>query len=414
MRRAVLRALAPSLALVVLACGDEGRSPPSYSGSPGQPTPLTIDRGIPWVEAVVGSRTTPLLLDTGSPLTVLGGQAAAGTPAGRSALSLQAFGLSFPRLEVVVLGQPVDLSTPCDGVQGQGQLGHDLVGHFRLRLDYREGQGALFDTTGDGTALAPETAAVVTVPFDLLGGGSAQLAGIDPLRVPASRVVVETTVEGVAGTALVDTGSTLTLLSQRLLSSLPETGRPRACCIALRLPTGTVNALLVRLGRLQLGGASSGNLVAAVLSGPAPFDALSAETGREIEMILGGSFLRLHALEIDYPASRLRLATYQPASHIDPDEYLLPGFSFCRSGDGDGMLVVTVFEATDAAAQGVTPGARFTAVDGTPVATLGATEVLALMHQRADGDSLRITFATGQGTTEERLLRLQRVLPDYR
>jgi hypothetical protein len=255
---------------------------------------------------------------------------------------------------------------------------------------------------------------VVTAPFELLGGGTARLPGIDPLPVPASRLVVETTIDGRTAPALVDTGSTLTLVSQRLLASLTDAGRPRACCIGVRLPTGAVRAPLVRLGQLRLGEATASNLPAAVLPGPAPFDALTAETGREIELILGGSFLRLHALEIDYPASRLRLAAYQPASHVDPDEYLLPGFTFCRSGDKTGMLVVTVFEGTDAATQGVTPGDRFTTVDGTAVEALSAAETLALIHRRSEGDLLEITFTTDQGTTEPRQLRLQRVLADYR
>ncbi len=392
----------------------------TYVGTPGRLGPMLVDQWVPWIDVSLdGSERELALVDTGLPLTLLYSSGFGGLAPGLNNVELDAFGLRFVDFDLAVVrrqaAQPV-----CVGDVPAGLLGHDLFGHFRLGLDYRGQRVVLHDQPAEaGAGLFEQTEGLESarvVAVELLGGGLLQLAEVaDPLPAPATRVVTEAIVEGSASTAMVDTGASLTAISRTLFDRLGGSDRPALCCATVEVVDGVVDAEVTRLRELRLGPVSVTSLPVLVLDNPDLFAALGAEVGRPVQMLIGGSLLRQFAVEIDYPGRRLLLQRYLDRPHIDPDEYLLPGFSFCRAAAADGMVVLDVFEGSDGAHKGVERGHLLVAVDGRSVTDLPAADALALIRDRSEGESVKLTFeAQGEGQGGIDLdVALERLLPEY-
>lgn len=147
-----------------------------------------------------------------------------------------------------------------------------------------------------------------------------------------------------------------------------------------------------------------------VLTDAAVFTPLSREVGREVSLLLGGSALRyLLAEETDPKAGRLRLALAPSRDHIDEDEWLRPGFSFCRTAQ-QGVLLLDVFTGSDAAKQGLRAGQRLLAVDGQDVGTLDARALAAALRAPGLGNTLKLRLEES-GQTLERDVKVEDVLP---
>lgn len=403
-------------ALIAAGCADEGLT---FEGETGQKTPLTLTNWIPRVPVSLDGVEGLALLDTGAPLTIAFSGAFSALKADSTArVEGRAFGLRFPALDVGVLagGGPGTCAEPQHGAI----LGQDVLGRFRLHVDYR-GKRAFLNEPGGQEPQPTEVDAPVHIKGQRLGRGYISFGDVG-VDVGRSRLVVDVEVEGTRVKALVDTGASLTVISDKLLARLGGSPtRPALCCTAVQLLKELIESKTVRLEQMTIGAPSADNVevrnVAALVLPDAPLlTALTAETGEKIEMIIGANPMRRFALDIDLDAATLTLSRYRDTSHIDADEYVLPGFSFCKSRDNpDAMRVIDVFAGSDAKRLGVPSGALFIAVNGQPVANMSAGAVIALLHKTPVGQTVTITFrAASGGATSERKIAIERLLGDYK
>lgn len=406
-RLPLLLAVAGSLS----ACGaEEGLI---FEGTPGQPVPLELSDWIPLVQARVDSGASfAALVDTGSPLTAVSPTAHPSGEVGAATVRLDTFGLTFPDLDSVVMTLFPETSV-CQQDLPEGLVGGDLVRHFRLGLDYRGKRGFLFHGPGEDPPVGQGVGPTHTVGMAVLGGGHLRLpegtVGEAVWR-PATRIVAQAAVEGAPHAAMVDTGASVTVVTKQLLASLGGSGRPSICCVSVATLYGVVQARLSRLKELRLGSASVKNVPVLVWEDTEFFDMVSTEVGQQVSLLIGGSFLRHFAVLADYPGETLRLGHYGDQSHVDADEYVGPGFTFCKAKTAtEGMVVVDVYEGTSAEQQRVSKGQRLLAVDGHDLAGLSVEEVRDLMRVHPKGEAVKLTF---WGPIDKDVL-IEELLPGY-
>ncbi|MBK8481271.1 MAG: aspartyl protease family protein [Proteobacteria bacterium] len=411
-RRALLAGGAAVFACALgLACGESAPVPTlRFEGEVGQRVPLQLVNGVPALAAVVdGGDAQLFLLDTGAPLTLLAQRAFPERPSGPQTLRLGAFGLAFPAAPAVMSALFASESA-CAGPTPAGVIGGDLLRQFGLELDLAGLQVALRaaePAIDEGAAVsAPQV-----IPFRLRGGGTVHPTEDVSVQVGATRVIVPLRVEGVAVEALLDTGATTTLIRDGLLRRLPATGRPLICCERVETASqGALAARITRLRRTELGTLRLDGLAVLVLPDATPFAALSRETGRSIDLILGADVLRQLVSYLDYPARRWRVALRGDAVLAPADDFVLAGFTFCAARDGDGAIVQDVFVGSDAFAKGVRSGERLLSIGGEPVAGLDRAALLALLRRTPVGETVRLAFGTGSGISE-RVVRIEQHLP---
>lgn len=403
---ALLLALAP-------ACGDPAPGPTVvYEGEAGQPVALQLINGVPAIVATIdGGAERLLLVDTGSPLTLLSQRAFPERSAGPATVGLGAFGLAFPAAPIAI-GALFANESPCAGPTPSGLIGGDLLRQFSLELDY----GALRVALAAGApapVLGGEGVALQELPFHLHGGGTVRLADDVSVRVGPNRVVVSLSVEGMPVEALLDTGSTRTLISDSLLRRLPAAGRPLICCETVETASqGALAARVTRLRGIALGTVQLTDWVVLALPEATPFAALSRETGRAITMVIGSDVLQRLVSQLDYPMRRWRVGLRGGGEQPPVDAYLGPGFTFCAARDGVGALVQDVLLGSDGFAKGVRRGERLLAIGGVDLAGLDRAAMLELLRQTPVGQAVRLRFDTAGGVVE-RTVRVEQLLPPF-
>lgn len=407
--------------LLWTGCAEEGG--PIYLGQPGEVIPMELDAWVPRVKVQVDSdgaalAASEMLVDTGAPLTVLARQIYDSLPPGSTTVTLHAFDLTFPDYPGVVM-ELFGEQTPCADERPGGLIGGDLLRFFSLGLDYRGGQAFLLDDTVEPPLLDAQTEAALQVDVDVLGGGIALLEGVkDHISVPATRVmVVQTFVEGGQERAMVDTGASMTVISNDLLESLGGTDRPQLCCLSVATLYGPIKGRVSRLRSLRLGPVTVNNLPVVVVDELQLLESISKEVGQQVRLMVGGSFLRLFAVQLDYQNHVLELKRYTNPDHISPDEYVGPGFSFCKGkqdtdGNETGMVVLDVFEGTDAEDKGVLPGTILVAVDGQSVLEADHDQVRELVLKHPVGSTVDLTFKGTPGDITKAVL-VEELLPDF-
>jgi predicted aspartyl protease len=401
MRSSICAALVALLPALSACGGDDGLR---FEGSVGQPRALLFAGDAPLASTTVtlpGSSPQPvaLLLDTGAPATVLSTHAFANAPAGWPTATLEALGLTLP--ERVVGMAPLFSNSPCDPAPA-GVLGGDVLAHFRVELDYGRRQLIL-----DGPPIAADT----ELPLSLAGGGRLRFGPNDPgHRVGATRQLVEVEIEGLRATALIDTGASLTVLSEQLFAKLAPAGRPTACCQRFATGSGLVTASLSRVKSLRLGTVELEDMPITVMPDAALFAPVSAEVGRPVELLLGGSALRELRLVLAPREGRLAIARVS-ANQVDADEWRRPGFGYCRDNAGVAHII-DIYEGTDAETK-LRGGDRVVAVAGQSVDTLDDAALAAALRAPGVGNTvqLRIQGASSQRDEE---VRVEDVLPSFR
>jgi hypothetical protein len=363
-------------------------------------------------------------VDTGAPLTILDAPSHPGIDAGLHRVDLEAFALRFPALRVAAWS----LFGGEAGSTG-GIVGGDLLRHFALSLDVRGGRAWLWDPYEPARLPADlGVDAEIALAVDVGGGGTFGLPGdcgrdvCGTVDVPATRVLVRATLEGDDRPvwALVDSGASAVVLSEELLARLDAAapGRPRLEGLTVRTADGPAEALLTRVWRLRLEGASPGDPAAPVDDVPALvvpgadwFDAIALEVGRSVELLVGGTYLRRWHATFDYPAGALRLAPYRELDHIPPDEYVGVGFSLRRDPEGD-WLVRDVYRHTDAEALGLVAGDLVEEIDGTPIAGASSHVVTALLDAYPLGTRVPIGVQRA-GEVEPLAVLVEDLLPSF-
>jgi hypothetical protein len=399
-----------ALLAVLAACGDGGLQ---WEGTFGAPVSADIALSTPVIDAVVDDTLTGrFLVDTGAPYTILDTDSFP-IEDGAHDIALDAFGVSFFDYDVVAydaLPFPMG-STPLAGI-----IGGDLLRNFAFALDYQGARAWLFDEWDGAPPADVDLAGAAAMDIELRGGGNYIVpgtcdGGCGLIDIPATRIVVSAMFEGEPVLALVDTGATAVVLSDTLVDALGDAGRPRLDGVTVGTATGPRTAYFTRIGSLELGGSVSlGSVPSLVVPGWDLFDAISSEVDADVQAIIGGSALRHFVTTIDYPSRELVLAEYADPSHIDPREFVRPGFELVRSGER--WVVSDVYDSSDAEAQGVRSGETVAELGGTPIGALEEAEVLQLLDGYAVGGLVPVGLQRVAGLETVDVM-MEDLLPEY-
>lgn len=362
-----IRRLGPSLAccglglvLLLQACGaPEPTFPFEYSGEPGISVPVTFYSDVPQVEVVVDSGASyEFLMDTGAPATILDVTAYAMAPGVYSAATVETLGITALDLDCAVLnlfGGALSVG---------GIVGGDILRNFALTLDYRGAWATLFvDLDGAPPPGGGDFGPLTTRSFELRGGGIIN-TGAGNLEVPPTRVVLPLEIEGHDVLAVLDTGASSVVLDESFYWDLVDWRPERPVLEGMQVYTvdAAQDALITRLASVTVmssGGdhAEQTSVPALVVLGSNALQHLSDETGRQVDVLLGGAFMRYYQLTIDYPAQKVTLQPYLDTDHVDPEEYIGVGFTWEQVATGN-VVVERIVPGSDADQQGVAEGDR--------------------------------------------------------
>lgn len=412
-RRALL------VALLCVACGDDDPGL-EYRGTPGTPVAAGYDALVPTVAATVnGGGSRNFLVDTGAPITILDRVAFPEFELGPQPADLATFGLTFPSYGVVVM----DLfgADPDDPGAMHGILGGDLLRHFALSLDYRDGRAWLSDPF-DPAARPPGLAVgeLESFTIDVVGGGRSLVPPNKVIDVPPTRILTLATFEGDPQPrwVLVDTGASAVVVREDYLESLGDVaGRPRLDGVTVGTVYGPITTYLSRVWRVRLDGADGAGRVAVddvpILTLPpnALFDGIAAEVQLDVVALIGGTYLRWYWTTIDYPTKRMHLARYTDPAHIAPNEFIGVGFTLARSGDD--WVISDCYPGTDAYVnEGLRRGDIVEEIDGMSITGQDTDVVGALLGAFRLGDEVPVGIRS-VATIEPHLVLVEDLLPSY-
>ena len=396
-------------ALMLGACHQDEALQLRYEGTPGLEVPIRMVSGTPAVATRYELSTTEdwsgwFFVDTGSPVTLIDTQPL-GLSEGLYSLSVvETMGLSFLEREgiALALGEPESWTG--------GILGGDILRFFCLHLDYRGLRGALYtgcltETLGSLEGVDPPT----EVPIQPRGGGRLFLDDGSHIDVGPTRVLVEVSIEGSRETAVLDTGASTPVfapgLGAALFRAMPD--RPTLSGVPVTTVSGTQDATLMRLSSMSMGDSEIASVACLWVADPTPFEDLSQEVGRRVQLLVGGSFLRYFAFSMDYPAKKLTLARYRETPHIDPEEFHSVGAIF--HGENGEVLVERVFPYTDAWEKGLQKDDVVVELDETAVSNV--QEIEDLLDTRLVEERVLFTLQRGGETIQMELL-IENLLPE--
>jgi predicted aspartyl protease len=404
----ISRALAASALIgLVTSCGGSSDPVPLvWVGKGGQPIAASTAASVFWVEADVNGVPGPqVIVDTGAPFALLDIEAFHGAvPLGQGRVATMTLGDTL-LWKVPTVGVHSDDPAGSLGPNGRpfgGILGFTVFGQFVVSFNYRS-QQVVF-----GPSMAPKfISAVTSVPFSLEGGGVGEVpesGGV--MRFPASRVILQATVEGTPRTFLLDTGASWVALRTPLFQSIAADGRGQVVDEA-SLATGNAKTNIMRLRSVVVEGQEVTDAVAA--SGTKVdqlIDNLVIEVGHPVDGLLGAPFLRQFFVTIDYPARKIDLFRFALTDHIH-DEYTRVGIDLAGQLSPSGSaayFVHQVYPGTDAAMKKITTGERLMAIDGMSLDQLDAVTVdTMLLGQVGTTHQLKFTDKTVDVRVEDLL-----------
>jgi hypothetical protein len=367
----VLRSIAGLLGALMLlaampACKGGALDPLDYSGLLGVPQPALLQRNTLSVIGTVDQRPVTLLIDTGSPLPILPVAAFGGGTPGQVRLPAHLLGLDLPALPVVLDVRAGGNPFGTDGQAGVfGLLGGSFLEHFAVSLDYAAATVQL-----DAQLPAMPAQGEYEVPVVLAGGGAIALADQSRVPIGATRLVVDLELQGVLVRAVVDTGSSITLVGGDVAAAWGISTRPRLEGAQLIGFQGLIGVTYTRIDSVRIGDAIVSDPVVAVLDDNQVLQPIVNEVGADIEALVGGSTLRSLRVRIDYPGQRLRVAPNPAADGLARDT--ISGVGCFVRDSGDRTLTVSHVQASSPAARaGIHVGDVLLAIDGQSVEALG-------------------------------------------
>ena len=383
-----------SLVSLLWGCGGEDARPATYDGDraptienhharrvvgplgdPITANPLAGVFSIP--VRVNGLSGPPMIIDTGSPMTFVAPGAYGGMGAAETTGSVTLEAGSFALEEVpIVWSQPFGLGA------ATGILGVNVICQFTATWDWQRSRFFLGAAPTDVETEGDE----VRLPFRLLGGGTSRFSVNGPLvALPATRIVVDVTLEGRPLRMLVDTGASFTALRESLVEELVADGR-RSLIVQSVVQGGVASTRIARARSMEgLGVRREGAVVVGYSA--AGLSSLSAETGGNVDGLLGVDFMNEWLTIIDYPAGVVRLRRYRDRAHA-ADVWRRVGLVALRAPDG-AVRVAEVFGGTDAAREGFTANEVLLSVDGVPLDGRSDVEVDRMLRG-AVGETRRV------------------------
>lgn len=408
--------LALGLLLFVQGCPAPTHDFPfDYTGAPGTPTEVTFYSDVPQVAVVVdGAEPLDFLVDTGAPATLLDVSAYAITPGVQPTNTVEAFGITVLGLECAAL----DLFGGSFTVGGI--LGGDVLRHFALTLDYRGAWATLYtDLDGAPPPAGGGLGPLTSQGFELRGGGFLATPSGEDLPVPPTRVVLPLQLEGREILAVVDTGASSVVLDEPLYEQLLDDRPDRPVLQGFEVLTvdAAQDVEITRIASLSVtsdaGGpdAAQTSVPALVVLGSVALQNLSYETGRDVQVLLGGAFLRYYQVTIDYPAHRLTLQPYLDTDHVDEDEYLGVGFFWEQVAIGN-VVVDRIIPGSDADTQGVAAGDRILRAGPYDILLTGEGGVTSAISIAGEGETVAFTLERNDATALYEIL-VEDLLPAF-
>lgn len=345
-------------------------------GDPIAANPLAGVFSIPM--RVNGQSGPPMIIDTGSPMTFVtpgayGGMGTAETT-GTATLSTGSFSLEDVP---VVWSQPFGF-----GADATGVLGVNVICQFTATWDWQRSRFFLGAVPTDVETEGDE----VRLPFRLVGGGTARFSVNGPLvPIPATRIVVDVTIEGRPLRMLLDTGASFTAVREAFVNDLVTDGR-RSLIIQSVVQGGVASSRVARVRGIDALGVRREGAVIVGYSASNLF-ALGAEAGGSVDGLLGVDFMNAWLTVIDYPAGVVRLRRYRDRAHA-ADLWTRVGVIAGRGSDG-AVRVAEVFGGTDAATAGFAENEALLSIDGVPLDGRSDLEVDRMLRG-AVGESRRV------------------------
>jgi predicted aspartyl protease len=400
--RLVIPAFVAAAALLTSACTSATPKDDAiaYTGTPGA-MPAIFEQNVLRVMASInGSKERALVVDTGAAITAVDPAAFADASfTSGQATTLAASGITFknvPAVSVSICGNA------CTDTTIDGLFGANILRQFVVSFDYQAPSVTLgasplpsyVDPNGD------------VVPFALEGGGRGTIQGSSTvLDVPATRIALDVTVDGVVRHFVVDTGASYILLRPSIFTSIIADGR-KTLTVSDQTVSGTAQGQIARTRTVSVGGA----LIEGVPLQTVPeafIDGLQSEVGHPLDGLLGGSFLREFLVEIDYPARNITFRRYTDEDSRG-DEFRRVGITLASSGGA--YSVSKALSGTDAAKNAPSGfiGARVISIDAIPLAGNDDEQVDRMLRGNV-GDTRAIVYAVG-GTTKTITLAVDDVL----
>ena len=302
------------------------------------------------------------------------------------------------------MGAPLNLVLPSGRLAGI--VGGDLLCHFPISFNYRDATVTL----GDATAPANlGTAGNVLIVVEGGGVGGISLGStIAVVKIPATRISVTATVEGVSRRFVVDSGASYSVVTPAVFDALVKDGRKVIDMIGAQTVMGAVGTRVTRSRSIVLGSSEvQGSLVSSLDS--MLLAQLGQEVGHPIDGLIGGTFLREFYVTADYAGQQLKLSRYSTRAHI-ADEFTRAGVALREIANhpvGTARYDVgRVFAGSDAAAKGLVVGTKVLKIDGVTLEALDPSAADKLTLGAAGGTKMIQTDATTLSVAVEDLLAL--------
>lgn len=393
--------LLSAASLVACTSASHGDDTIAYDGTPGTVPAVFAQNVLRIMASVNGSPKRPVVVDTGAAITAFDSSAYADANFNSgNAGTVGLDGITFknvPAVAVTICGPS------CDANSVDGLFGANLLRQFVVSFD---DQGGTF-TLGAPTVPDWAQADGINVPFTLAGGGTGKIQGSDTtLTVPATRILVDVTIDGTARSMMVDTGASYILLRTSFFDSMVADGRG-TLTVADQTVSGTTQGKVARSKTVNMGGASVEG--APVQTVDDDFvDGVQNEVGKTLDGLVGGSFLRDFFFTIDYPARQIVFHPYKLAD-AKMDEFHRVGALLQTNGSK--YVVSHTLATTDAAlhAPASFVGSTIVSIDKQTVDGLDP-ETVDRMLRGTVGDTRSIVFTAG-GTQQTVSLRVDDVLP---
>jgi hypothetical protein len=418
------------VATATLSCSGSSSGPPvtalSTMGTLGEPASALIAGNLIYVNASVNTMDEVsghfgMLIDSGSPAVLLDPTLFNTTPPTTTAQISTTVNLGL----LDAAGQPVVVidNTPVlqvtnammDALGVGGVLGGNVMRQFSVQLDYSAPmmEGFCLGCTASATRTDVQLPGGV-VAFTLKGGGRSSVtlgtdAQGDPIRspvvnIPPTRIPVTVTLDGTDYPFMLDTGATEVSLRSTVYNQLISDGRAQLVSgIAILTTGGVSNASLTRAKTLTVGSVTVTDLPVMTIVNPDPtqppdplLDSIGKEIGKQVDGLLGGSFLRNFLVTIDYPNGQLHLQPFLTPPIAD--EFRRVGFTIGLDATGMNFVVASVYPNTDAAAKGIMVNDEIVSVDGTSLISVGYVASADALLDGTPGTSKMIEFGHKTGT----------------
>jgi predicted aspartyl protease len=262
-------------------------------------------------------------------------------------------GLTMRDQDFAVLPLPGAL-THGNGVTINAIVGREILAHYVTRIDY-DAQALTFTPSND---------------FHYDGSGAAV-----PLQLRESEAIVRSSIDGLAGSFMIDTGSSASLiLSSPFVDAhnLRETYQTAGSMIVGRGIGGYSRADLARGKRLRIGTFEIDDILIELST-----DTAGAFASHWIDGNLGNDVLRRLTMTLDY---RHHVVYIEPNSRTNVPTPSNRAGMYVQNDDRNYFDVVDVLASGPASEAGLRTGDRITAIDGIPAARVTENDFWQLLR----------------------------------